>query len=151
MKNLSILLCIVLCLSACKKSENNLPITPASLTGDWWPQTSTSTTYKNGVLSSTSTHTFTSGGNSLTNPELSLEFNDNLSGTYQQPDILGFPFTYTISGNHLSWTFSNDEFSQAEKGIPTSFTIKTLTNSKLELVYGTAYGDGTAFDDVYTR
>jgi hypothetical protein len=151
MRHLSILLFIILCFNACKKSSNNLPITPAALSGTWSLHTATSITYTNGVRSNTSTTTFNNTNAGFSNLDLVIEFNDNLTGTYQQPGLMGFPFTYVISGNQLTWNFDSNVPSSAVTGIPTNFTIKALTNNQLELVYGETSGNGIVYDDIYTK
>ena len=146
MRNLSILLLVILCLSACKKGSNNLPITPASLSGRWIRQSSTSMTYTNGKLTNTATVTFNTTGNSFTNPNIAIYFSAQNIGTYLQPGLSGVPFTYVISGSQLTI-----DFGSYDTNIPSRYTIKSVTSTQLELVDGTSYGDGTVNDTVYLK
>jgi hypothetical protein len=145
MRNFIILLCAILCFTACKKSSNKLPITPASLSGTWVRQSATTTFYTNSVLTNTSTSTFYSTTNALNPPNLTIYFATDLSGIYSEPSVIGVPFTYVISGDQLTLDFGNST------DLPTNFTVKSVTNTQLELVDGTSSGNGTVYDITYLK
>jgi len=145
MRNLTILLCIILCLNACKKSSDKLPVTPASLSGSWVRQSATAMTYTNGVLTNTSTTTYTSTTNGANPPNLSIYFAANLSGTYTEPGLNGVFFTYILSGNQINLNYGN------VTDLPISFAIKNLTNTQLELIDGASSGNGVVYDVTYLK
>ena len=145
MKNLSILLCAILCFTACKKGSNKLPVTAASLSGTWVRQSATANTYTNGVLTNSKTTTYYSTTNALNAPNVSIYFAANLSGTYFEPGLAGLPFTYVVTGDQLNLDYGN------VADMVGSYTIKSVTNTQLELVDGTPGGNTTVFDVTYLK
>jgi hypothetical protein len=145
MRNFTILLCTILCFTACKKSSNKLPITASTLSGTWVRQSATTKTYSNGVLTNTSTNSSYITANAANPPDLVIYFATNLSGTYSEPSIAGIPFNYTISGDQLNLDFGN------ATDLPTNFTVKSLTNTQLELVDGSSSGSGMVHDITYLK
>jgi hypothetical protein len=145
MRNLTILLCAILCFTACKKSSNKLTITPATLSGKWVRQSATANTYTNGVLTNSVTTTYYSTTNALNAPNLSIYFAANLSGTYFEPGLAGLPFTYVIAGDQLNLNYG------IIADLVSNYTVKSVTNTQLELVDGTPGGNTTVFDVTYLK
>jgi hypothetical protein len=145
MKNLTILLCAILCFTACKKSSNKLPVTPATLSGTWVRQSATANTYTNGVLTNSVTTTYYSTTNARNEPNLSIYFAANLSGTYFEPGLAGLPFTYVIAGDQLNLNYG------IIADLVSNYTVKSVTNTQLELVDGTPGGNTTVFDVTYLK
>jgi hypothetical protein len=145
MRNLLILLCIILGLSACTKNSVNLAVAPDALLGKWLLQTSTTKSYTNGVLTDSTSFTNNTTNVGFGNPVMAINFNDNLSGTYLQPGLNGIPFTYLISGNQMTYNYGSNV------DLPTLFTIKLLTKTQLELIDGTASTNGILHDNIYIK
>jgi hypothetical protein len=151
LKKLLTLLFVIICFNACKKSSNNLPATASSLSGHWAQQSASIMTYTNGKLTNTRDTTFNTTGTSLSNLDIYVYFNIDLSGVYSEPGFNGFGLTYIISGDQLTYTFEGNSNTNAPTGVPTSYTIKKLTSTQLELVDGTPSGTGQVDDVVYTK
>jgi hypothetical protein len=149
MRNLLTLSFIIVCLAACKRSSNNLPITPVSLSSQWIRQSSTAMTYTDGKLTNTTSTTFDTNNVGFGNPNIVISFTNNLTGVYSEPGINGFGFNYVISGTQLTYTF--DSNANAPITLPTSYTIKKLTSTQLELENGTSAGNGEIVDVVYLK
>jgi len=145
MKKITILLVGILCLGACKKSSDSLPVTSASLSGTWVRQYAVTTLYTNGAPTKTTDTSFNTTGNSLSNLNLYIYFSSDLSGTYLEPGINGIPFTYAITGRQLILNFGN------ATDLQTNYTIKSVTSTHLELVDGTATGNETVYDITYLK
>jgi hypothetical protein len=145
MRNLTTLLCAILCFTACKKSSNKLPITPATLSGTWVRQSATANTYTNGVLTNSVTTTYYSTTNARNEPNLSIYFAANLSGTYFEPGLAGLPFTYVIAGDQLNLNYG------IIADLVSNYIVKSVTNTQLELVDGTPGGNTTVFDVTYLK
>jgi hypothetical protein len=145
MRNLLTLLCIFICLAACKKSSNNLPVTVASLSGRWVRESATTITYQNSVQTNSSTTAYPSTTNAANPPNLVIAFITDLSGTYSEPNDASVSFSYIITGNQLSLDYG------LSTDLPTGFTVKSLTSTHLELVNGSSTGDGTVYDVTYFK
>jgi len=145
MRKLSIVLCAILCLGACKKSADNVLVTPALLSGTWLLQTGITTTYTNGALSNTTKIVNNTTDPGFGNPIVALYFSTNLSGTYMPPGLAGDPFTYTINGDQLTYNYG------AATDLTTNFTVKALTSTQLELVDGSSVNNGTVHDNTYVK
>jgi hypothetical protein len=145
MRKLLALLCALLCLNACKKNADSVPVTPALLSGTWLVQTAITMTYTNGMLSNTTKIVNNTTDPGFGNPIVALYFSTNLSGTYLPPGLAGVPFTYTINGDQLTYNYGD------ATDLTTNFTVKSLTNTQLELVDGSPSGNGAVHDNIYVK
>lgn len=133
MKKLLFLLSICLIgFYACKKSDNNAP-NSKKIIGKWANTKLNIVETKNGV-DSIADHGSTDS--------LYLQFNANLTGTVLEKGD-NEPFTYTLSGNTLTLTETNNPSSAI------NFNIKTLTSTDLVLRITGPEQDGITENEDY--